>query len=123
MGNRVPRLRQIRLIGELGQALDHYVRKPMIHGALAMMRQPARMAGLGELHDFLDRGFSAFRRMGDADEFLATIAAREIALMEAMFAGEPAPFPDPLEPMLGARPPGAAPSSPAPSNPVSGSVR
>jgi hypothetical protein len=35
--------------------------------------------------------------MGGAQEFLATIVGRESALMEAILAGDNAPFPDPLE--------------------------
>ena len=102
MGNRPARERQIRLIGEIGAALDVYVGKPLIRSALTMMRTPARMAGFGVLHDFLDRGFNAFRRMDGAEYFLATIVARETALMDAMFGGETAPFTDPLR--SGARP-------------------
>ena len=107
MGNRPARERQIRLIGNIGAALDVYVRKPLIRSALTMMRAPARMAGFGVLHDFLDRGFNAFRRMDGAEYFLATVVARETALMDAMFAGETAPFTDPLAP---------APGSPAGAN-------
>ena len=98
MGNRAEREHQIRLIGEIGATLDVFVRKPLIYAALVMMRQPARLAGLFALHDFLERGFAAFRRMDGADEFLATIAQRERALMEALFAGDVAPFPDPSSP-------------------------
>ena len=101
MGNRPARERQIRLIGEIGAALDVYVKKPLIRSALTMMRAPARMAGFGVLHDFLDRGFNAFRRMDGAEYFLATVVARETALMDAMFAGETAPFADPLDPARG----------------------
>ena len=96
MGNRPARERQIELIGEIGHALDGLVRKPFIRGALAMMRQPARLAGLGVLHDFLERGFAAFHRMHGAEEFLATIDARETALLNAIFDGATAPFADPL---------------------------
>jgi hypothetical protein len=110
MGKRSERERQIRLIGEIGGALDIYVRKPLLRTALRMMRQPARFAGLAALHDFLERGFVAFQRMGGAREFLATVDTRERALMEALFAGETAPFPDPLQP----RPPAAAPLAQAP---------
>jgi hypothetical protein len=60
-----------------------------------MMRQPARLAGYGTLHDFLERGFDAFRRMHGADVFLATIESRETALLDAIVAGATAPFPDP----------------------------
>jgi len=89
------RRRQIALIGEVGIALDRYVRKPMIRGALALMRKPARVAGLAALQDFLERGFAAFERMGGAAEFLATIQSRETLIHEAIASGASAPFPEP----------------------------
>ncbi len=98
MAKRAERERQTRLISEIGATLDGYVKHPLIRTALRVMRQPARLAGLSALHDFLERGFGAFRKMNGADEFLATINARENALMEAIFAGETAPFPDPFAP-------------------------
>jgi len=110
MGHLPERERQIALIGEIGTALDHYVDKPLIHGALKMMRQPAKLAGLEALQHFLERGVGAFRRMHGADEFLATITARENALVESIFAGETAPFPDPIETLRAAAPPQEAPA-------------
>ncbi len=100
MGRRDDRMRQVALIGEIGGALDGFVRKPLIYAALLMMRQPARLAGLGVLHDFLERGFEAFQRMGGADHFLATIAARETALIDRIFAGDTAPFAEPRARLL-----------------------
>jgi hypothetical protein len=97
-GKRAERERQIRLIGEIGRGIAEFVRKPLLRTGLRMMRQPARMSGLSTVHDFLERGFVAFHKMGDATEFLATIDARERALMEELLAGETVPFPDPLEP-------------------------
>jgi hypothetical protein len=96
VANLPARRRQIELIGDIGRALDRYVKKPMVRGALAMMRRPARLAGFGSLHDFLDRGFHAFGRMGGADEFLATIHKRETAILEKIADGSNDPFPDPL---------------------------
>ena len=96
--DRPARDRQIALIGDIGAGLDDYVRTPLIHTALVMMRRPARLAGLSVLHDFLERGFVAFRKMHGATEFLATIDRRERALMEEIFAGATAPFPEPLPP-------------------------
>jgi hypothetical protein len=90
------RERQIVTTGEIGRALDVFVRKPLIRTALAMMRTPAHLAGFAALHDFLQRGFDAFHRMHGADEFLATIAARETAIHRAIAAGAAEPFPDPL---------------------------
>ncbi len=111
--NRPARERQIRLIGEFGKSIDIYVGKPLIRAALAMMRHPAHAAGLGVLQEFLERGFSAFRKMGGAAEFLATIDRRERALMDSMFAGDTAPFPDPLGSADDETPAVAPPPAPA----------
>ena len=93
---RVPeRRRQIELIGEVGMALDRAVGKPLIRSALALMRAPARAAGLGELQTFLERGFDAFRRMKGAEAFLATIRDRETGIVTAIFDGRIAPFAEP----------------------------
>lgn len=94
-GEQALRARQIALIGEVGNALDRFVRTPMIGGALTMMRKPAHAAGLGALQDFLERGFDAFRRMKGAREFLATVDTRERRINDAIFAGDDAPFPPP----------------------------
>ena len=57
-----------------------------------MMEAPARAAGLEALHDFLARGFRTFRAMRGADEFLATIAARETRIIAQLYDGAPQPF-------------------------------
>lgn len=90
------RLRQIRLTGEVGAALDRYVHKPMLRTALKMMRRPAHLAGLAALQDFLERGFNAFAEMGGAAEFLATMESRETTIHEAIVHGADDPFPDPM---------------------------
>ena len=43
---------------------------------------------LGELQDFLERGFDAFGKMDDPQEFLSLIVGRERRLLEALFAGD-----------------------------------
>ncbi len=103
-GNLPARRHQIQLILDIGAALDRYVQKPLLRSALVMMRQPARMAGLGALQEFLESGFAAFHRMGGAATFLETIAARESAILEAIVAGSVAPFPDPYDPRVSAVP-------------------
>jgi hypothetical protein len=50
------------------------------------MNGPAHLAGLGDLHSFLQRGFDAFSYMKGADEFLAIVTERETALMKEMFS-------------------------------------
>ena len=88
LGRRGDRERQIRLVEDLGRALAHLTRLPFIAGMLAMMRQPARLARLDELQDFLERGFTAFKATRDIDEFLRRIVTKEHRLMEAVFAGD-----------------------------------
>ena len=90
------RRRQIALIDEVGSALDRFVRRPLVRASLAMMRTPARVAGLGALQDFLERGFAAFRTMHGAAPFLAAVRTRETALLEAIMSGADEPFPDPV---------------------------
>jgi hypothetical protein len=83
------RTRQIDLIDAVGQRLDALVRKPLVGATLKLMRKPARVAGLGDLQDFLERGFAAFRAMGGAGDFLAALRARETALMHELLADPP----------------------------------
>ena len=88
VGRRADRERQIRLIEDLGEALDHLVHRPFVGTALLVGRAPAKLVGLGEAHDFLLRGYNAFTKMGDAREFLRLIVGRERKLVDALFAGD-----------------------------------
>ncbi|MGO4870800.1 MAG: FFLEELY motif protein [Roseiarcus sp.] len=85
---RAERERQIDLIENLGQSLDRLVHKPFVGTTLSLMHKPAQLAGLGELQDFLQRGYQAFIKMGDAHEFLNLVVGRERKLLEALFAGD-----------------------------------
>ena len=78
---------QIQLIGKTGEALDALAHKAFAGAALKLMHKPAQLAGLGELHTFLERGFNAFRSLRRADEFLETIVQRERELMASLFSG------------------------------------
>lgn len=88
VGQPAERERQIALTGEVGHALEAYVRHPVLRGTLRMMRGPARLAGLASLQTFLEAGFDAFASMRGAQDFLASIAAREQALAQALFSEE-----------------------------------
>ena len=85
VGDRDGRELQIRLIGETGEALDALAHKTFAGAALKLMHGPAQLAGLGELHAFLERGFNAFRSLRRADEFLETIVQRERELTVSLF--------------------------------------
>lgn len=91
-GTPADRERQIALVREIGLSLCALVRIPLIGGTLAMMRRPARAAGLEELHGFLERGFSAFKAMRDPAGFVSCVVDREEAIMRRLYAGDPMPF-------------------------------
>jgi hypothetical protein len=91
-GTRTERRRQIELIDDVGQRLDGLVVKPFIYATLKLMRRPAKLAGLEDLQVFLEHGFEAFRHMGGAEEFLATIAEREGRILSRLFSAHPSPF-------------------------------
>jgi hypothetical protein len=86
------RARQLDLVQALGESLSQLVRIPMLTTTLVLMRGPARMAGLGGLQQFLERGFSAFKRMKKPMDFVAAICQRERAIMHGIYNGNPAPL-------------------------------
>ncbi|QNP40917.1 FFLEELY motif protein [Lysobacter solisilvae (ex Woo and Kim 2020)] len=90
----LPRLRshQIDLIAHVGTGLAGALRMPGVAMLLKLSRGPAKAAGLGELQGFLERGFSAFARLGNAREFIGEIEADERELSRRLFAGDPDPF-------------------------------
>lgn len=91
-GNRAGRERQITLMRGIGNALDGLTRIPMLETSVKLMRGPARLAGIVELQNFLERGFVTFRKMNGAREFLDIVQARETRLMERLFGGIADPF-------------------------------
>jgi len=91
-GDRPGREAQIALLLQIGDAIESLTRKPLLRAAIALIKAPAHAAGMGELHDFLDRGFYAFRHMHGAAEFLAIIRERETQILARLFARHRAPF-------------------------------
>lgn len=85
VARRSDRELQITLVERIGNTLDRLTRMPLIRLSLKLMHGPAHLAGLGELHSFLQRGFDAFSHMKGADEFLAIVLGREAALMRELF--------------------------------------
>ena len=81
------RRRQVALAIAVGRGLDALVKKPLVLRMLKLMRTPAKLAGLGDFQDFLERGFAAFASMGGARAFLETLEEREEELVRSYFAG------------------------------------
>jgi hypothetical protein len=90
--NFAERAHQIHLIGEVGRMVDRGTRIPLVGVTLHLARHPANRAGWGELHDFLEHGYTAFKHMGRADKFLQIIQEREMGILERIYAHHPDPF-------------------------------
>lgn len=88
VGRPGDRERQVALVIDLGRALDRHTRKPLLGTTLRLMHGPAHAAGLGDLQAFLQEGFSAFKSMKGAEEFLAIISNHERRWIATLF-GEP----------------------------------
>ncbi|MGO1460723.1 MAG: FFLEELY motif protein [Marinobacter sp.] len=86
------RKRQVVLVADVGQQLDRYVRNRTLGWLLSMSRTPAEMANLSDLHNFLQRGYSAFRRMDNVDLLINRLVTREQRVMDNILNGHPKPF-------------------------------
>ena len=100
---RAERKRQLGMLLRVGGDLDRIVQQPLVFTMLKIARGPAILAGLGQLQSFLERGFAAFRTMGDATEFLVAIEAREGEAMRRLFEGHAEPFAQAVPREAGAR--------------------
>ena len=89
---RTDRQRQIWLILAAGRALDSLTNAAVIGMALHAAKLPARLLGVAMLHDFLERGYEAFKQMGGATPLLRAIEQRETVIMQRLFAGSSDPF-------------------------------
>lgn len=90
--NYPARVRQIELIRDIGMRVEGLVNFPFSSTALKLGHGPAVRAGWGELMDFLERGYKAFKQMHGANYFLETIRKREREILERIYAGDPKPF-------------------------------
>lgn len=81
VGQVQQRQEQLDLVLQIGHSLDQLTRLPMLSASLKLMKKPAELAGLSELHGFLQRGFTAFAHMKGADDFLQSIVREERSLM------------------------------------------
>jgi hypothetical protein len=92
-GQRSLRHWQLNTVLELGQTLGRLTRKPGLRLMLKMMRQPAKLAGLGSLQRLLESGFDNFagmaRKPAVVDTFLCTIRTRETVWICKLFDSDP----------------------------------
>ena len=82
MARAKDREKQIESISHLGQRLADVVHIRGINMLIKLARKPAKLAGLLSLHEFLERGFDAFKNIGDVRAFIEPIITVERKLMQ-----------------------------------------
>lgn len=92
LGMEAERKRQVALIGRVGRGFGQALKLPGVASLLAFSRGPAKLAGLGALQAFLERGYAAFESLGDVEGFVTEIERDESAVSKRLFAGDPDPF-------------------------------
>lgn len=80
------RSEQIQLLEELGLDLAQVVKISGISTILLLSRKPAKVAGVQSLHEFLERGFKSFKKLGKVHDFIDPIISKERQIMQQMFA-------------------------------------
>jgi hypothetical protein len=86
------RYHQIETIIEVGWGVDRLIKNPLTVATLRIAKVPAYRAGWHELHDFLARGYEAFKAMRGSKKFLETLETREKRILNQIFSADPDPF-------------------------------
>ncbi len=86
--NKPKREEQIQLLENLGLDLAKVVKISGISTVLLLSRKPAKVAGVESLHGFLEKGFKAFKKLGEVNDFIDPIISRERQLMNLLFAAQ-----------------------------------
>lgn len=88
VGRASDRAQQIAIVSALGEQLADVVKIPGIGLLIKLSRRPAKMAGLISMHEFLERGFIAFKDLGDVKAFINPVVATETALNNQLLDGQ-----------------------------------
>ena len=88
VGRMEEREHQIDIISHLGDQLSDVIKIRGIGMLISLSRRPAKLAGLLALHEFLERGFNAFKALGDVQSFIQPVLVREKAIMQTLLSDE-----------------------------------
>ncbi|MEM7611214.1 MAG: hypothetical protein AAF270_06030 [Pseudomonadota bacterium] len=71
-----------------GESLERIIKVPMIGSLLRSMRLPARLAGVSDLQQFLEKGFRTVTAVDDVHTFLDVMEQRMSAVFERVFLAD-----------------------------------
>ena len=86
------RLRQLRLLDELGISLDKYMRSFMVQAAFKMCKGAATKYHFEVMYDFMQDGFLALKPLKSAEKFVKEFTAIERQIVDKVHAGDLNPF-------------------------------
>ena len=93
--NLANRQQQIDYIRTLGNDLAEVVKMKGISSLLFISRKPAKIAGVLALHEFLEKGFKAFKNLGKVEDFIIPVVDKEHQIMQQLInPNSPNPLPD-----------------------------
>ena len=90
--NYAERALQIEQMARILREVGTGARLPLVGVSLKMAGAPAKAAGWIELHDFLERGYAAFRPLKDLETFVGAIEGRETLILKRIFSRDEDPF-------------------------------
>lgn len=79
------RSRQIYLTDMLGKKLISITKLPLIGGLLNKMGLPAKLMGMGDIHNLLKNGFNIFKNTPDIDGFLIELIDKEKSILNTIY--------------------------------------
>lgn len=79
------RMKQLKLVEELGYSLCSLVKIPLISTTLKVMGLPAKIANLEEMHNFLYSGFQTFKETSQPENFIKILTEREKIILDQIF--------------------------------------
>ncbi|MBJ2128501.1 hypothetical protein JC525_06085 [Alteromonas sp. IB21] len=88
VGRIEDRTHQIDIISHLGDQLADVIKIRGIGMLISLSRRPAKLAGVLALHEFLQRGFDAFKALGDVQSFIQPVLVREKAIMQTLLSDD-----------------------------------
>ena len=84
--NYAERMRQIGMLVAIVKEVGNAARLPLVGRSLRLARLPALRLGWGEVYDFLDRGYQAFRPMKDVGRLAQALDEREKRLLKQIYS-------------------------------------
>lgn len=90
--NQEPRAFQIELIAEVLYWVGEGAHLPLVGSTLRLAYPPAVLAGWGDFHGLVMRGYQAFKKLKSGRPFANLIYTREMRILDRIFASHPHPF-------------------------------